>query len=76
MPIQGRNHEGEDTNKYYKGRFLISTLRHTFSNLSTKHEILMRLVRDSFETPIPVVAEVDDFSAGIKSETDKDLYVL
>jgi len=76
MPIQGRNHEGEDTNKYYKGRFLISTLRHTFSNLSTKHEILMRLVRDSFETPIPVVAEVDDFSTGVRSETDKDLYVL
>ena len=36
----------------------------------------MRLVRDSFETQIPVVAEVDDFNAGIKSETDKDLYVL
>ena len=40
--------------KYFSGRFLISSLRHTFSNNFKKHEITMLIVKDSFPSSIPV----------------------
>jgi hypothetical protein len=74
MPIQGRNHTGEEINPYYKGRYLITTLRHTFSNMSNSHSILMRLAKDSFESPIKIVGEVDDFETGRQGLVSKQFY--
>ena len=74
MPIQGRNHTGEEINPYYKGRYLVTTLRHTFSNMSNSHSILMRLAKDSFETPIKIVGEVDDFETGTQGLINNQFY--
>ena len=74
MPIQGRNHTGEEINPYYKGRYLVTTLRHTFSNMSNSHSILMRLAKDSFESPIKIVGEVDDFETGRQGLVSKQFY--
>ena len=46
----------DSVDKYINGRFLIRTLRHTFSNSVKKHEISMVLIKDSYPSEHPSYA--------------------
>ena len=47
LPISGFDHEGVKDDKFYKGEFLITQLRHTFSQDERIHTMLMNVVKDS-----------------------------
>jgi len=47
VPVSGRIHEKEN-DEYYSGRYLITKLRHSFSQTDKKHEILLTASKDSF----------------------------
>ena len=53
VPVSGRIHEKEN-DEYYSGRYLITKLRHTFSQTDKKHEILLTASKDSFGKELPL----------------------
>jgi hypothetical protein len=53
VPVSGRIHEKEN-DEYYSGRYLITKLRHTFSQTDKKHEILLTASKDSFGKQLPL----------------------
>ena len=53
MPINGTDHEGDKTDKYYSGRYLIQSTRHMFDQKSKRHTIMMNLVKDSLKSELP-----------------------
>jgi hypothetical protein len=53
VPVYGRIHEKE-YDEYYSGRYLITKLRHSFSQTDKKHEILLTASKDSFGKELPL----------------------
>jgi hypothetical protein len=53
VPVSGRIHE-KDHDEYYSGRYLITKLRHSFSQTDKKHEILLTASKDSFGKELPI----------------------
>ena len=53
VPVSGRIHEKEN-DEYYSGRYLITKLRHSFSQTDKKHEILLTASKDSFGKELPL----------------------
>jgi len=53
VPVSGRIHEKEN-DEYYSGRYLITKLRHTFSQTDKKHEILLTASKDSLSKELPI----------------------
>ena len=53
VPVSGRIHEKEN-DEYYSGRYLITKLRHSFSQTDKKHEILLTASKDSFGKELPI----------------------
>ena len=53
VPVSGRIHEKEN-DEYYSGRYLITKVRHTFSQTDKKHEILLTASKDSFGKELPL----------------------
>ena len=53
VPVYGRIHEKE-YDEYYSGRYLITKLRHSFSQTDKKHEILLTASKDSFGKELPI----------------------
>ena len=53
VPVAGRIHEKEN-DEYYSGRYLITKLRHSFSQTDKKHEILLTASKDSFGKELPL----------------------
>jgi len=54
MPINGTDHEGDKTDKYYSGRYLIQSTRHMFDQKDKRHTIMMNLVKDSLNSELPI----------------------
>ena len=53
MPVNGRQHGNNKTDKYYSGRYLIQSTRHMFDQTTKRHTILMTIVKDSLNTKLP-----------------------
>ena len=53
VPVSGRVHD-KDNDEYYSGRYLITKVRHTFSQTDKKHEILLTASKDSFGKELPL----------------------
>ncbi|MAJ66263.1 MAG: hypothetical protein CMI76_03140 [Candidatus Pelagibacter sp.] len=53
MPISGVQHGKDKIDKYYSGRYLISSTRHMFDQATRKHTILMTIVKDSLNNKLP-----------------------
>lgn len=47
LPISGFDHKDTKDDEFYKGEFLITTLRHNFSQDDRRHTIFMNVVKDS-----------------------------
>ena len=54
----GRNHNDGTLDKSISGRYLITKLRHTFSPVTSNHEINMVVTRDSLPTELPSDVDV------------------
>ena len=46
-PLRGKSHSKDEIDTYYSGDFLITRLRHTFSQATKKHEISMVVIKDA-----------------------------
>lgn len=53
-PVVGAQHSGEKFDKYLSGRYMIKTLKHTFDFSERRHLCAMTLVKDSFNTKLPM----------------------
>ena len=47
LPITGTDHDKEQIDTMYNGRFLITQLKHDFDQSERQHRILMSVVKDS-----------------------------
>ena len=56
----GRNHNDGTLDKSMSGRYLITTLRHTFSPVTSNHEINMVVTRDSLPSELTFSTNVED----------------
>ena len=54
----GKNHNIGTLDKYISGRYLITSLRHTFSPATNDHQINMIISRDSLPNELPLIADV------------------
>ena len=54
----GKNHNTGISDKYISGRYLITSLRHTFSPATNDHQINMIISRDSLPNELPLIADV------------------
>ena len=56
LPVRGNDHEEDKISKYYKGRFLITRIRHQFSTSLATPTHLMHIAafRDSLPESLPV----------------------
>ena len=54
----GKNHNIGTLDKYISGRYLITSLRHTFSPATNDHQINMIISRDSLPSALPLIADV------------------
>lgn len=54
MPISGSKHGNEKEDKYYSGKYLIQSTRHMFDEPSKKHTVMMTIVKDSINEPLPI----------------------
>lgn len=52
LPIVGKDHDKDGVDKFLKGKFLITTLRHTFINTTKKHEVHMVVIKDGLAESI------------------------
>tara|TARA_B110000211_G_scaffold63211_1_gene72297 strand:+ start:145 stop:1533 length:1389 start_codon:yes stop_codon:yes gene_type:complete len=52
IPVAGKIHE-KDLDKYYTGKYLITRLKHSFDQITKKHEIVLSASKDSFLESIP-----------------------
>ena len=69
IPITGTTHDKE-FDKYYTGKFLITKLKHSFDQITKRHEIALTASKDSFFESLP-----DEFGGpaipdGTKQETN------
>jgi len=64
----GKNHSTGILDKYISGRYLITTLRHTFSPPTNDHQINMIVSRDSLPNVLPLVANVDEIKSQNQSQ--------
>ena len=60
VPTTGRTHEGNEFDPYYTGDYLITKLRHNFSQTDKKHEIYLEASQESFETDLPNRADAKE----------------
>ena len=55
FPNPQKSDASEDSSKYYKGRFLITKIRHKFVNTTAEtHLIIISAFRDSLPESLPV----------------------
>ena len=47
LPITGTDHDDEQIDTMYNGRFLVTQLKHDFDQSERQHRILMSVVKDS-----------------------------
>ena len=69
IPVTGVTHD-KDLDKYYTGKFLITKLKHSFDQVTKRHEIALTASKDSFLESLP-----DEFGGpvildGTKQETN------
>ena len=60
VPTIGRIHEGNNEDPYYTGNYIITKLRHNFSQTDKKHEIYLQASQESFETDLPNRADAKE----------------
>jgi len=72
-PIRGTAHGQDKVDKVYSGNFLITRLRHMFTQGTKKHEISMIVAKDSIDTSYEAFAEGDE-PTGKMGVTNKNLY--
>ena len=60
VPTTGRVHEGNEFDPYYTGDYLITKLRHNFSQTDKTHEIYLQASQESFETDLPNKADAKE----------------
>ena len=53
MPIEGRVHEKE-FDEYLTGKYLITKMKHVFSQADKKHEIVLNACKDSLPKQYPI----------------------
>ena len=56
VPVTGRVHEKED-NEFLSGKYMITKVRHMFSQADKKHEILVNACKDSLPKKYPTNAD-------------------
>lgn len=58
VPIVGKKHEESgDFDKYYSGKYVITTLKHQFDNANKRHITEMKVSKDSVSTKLPIDAQ-------------------
>ena len=57
LPISGIDHKNVKDDEFYKGEFLVTQLRHTFSQDERRHTMLMNVVKDSISVEFNNVAD-------------------
>ena len=60
VPTTGRAHEGNEFDPYYTGDYIITKLRHNFSQTDKTHQIYLQASQESFETEIPNRADAKE----------------
>jgi hypothetical protein len=69
--------DSKGVDKFYQGPFLVKTIRHDFmfTNNPPKHQMMMNLVKDSFETELEApVDNIEPNSHGGASLEDYDYF--
>jgi hypothetical protein len=57
FPVVGRPHDSGEFDKYYSGKYIITTLKHQFDIANRRHTIEMSAAKDSISTKLPNDAE-------------------
>jgi uncharacterized 2Fe-2S/4Fe-4S cluster protein (DUF4445 family) len=73
VPVTGRTHDKEN-DQYMSGNYLITKLRHIFTQADKKHEIALNAVKDSLPKEFPINADSREPS-GDKSESVEISYI-
>ena len=60
VPTTGRVHEGNEFDPYYTGDYIITKLRHNFSQTDKTHQIYLQASQESFETELPNNADAKE----------------
>ena len=60
VPTTGRVHEGNEFDPYYTGDYIITKLRHNFSQTDKTHHIYLQASQESFETELPNNADAKE----------------
>ena len=68
LPISGIDHKNVKDDEFYKGEFLVTQLRHTFSQDDRRHTMLMNVVKDSIPAEFNNVANSSE-PVNAKSQT-------
>lgn len=70
LPFQKPVTEGktQELNPYYSGRYLVLQVKHIVDQVSQKHEMIMRCVKDAVVTALPV--ETDKVVVKLKDKTN------
>ena len=69
IPITGTTHDKE-FDKYYTGKFLITKLKHSFDQITKRHEIALTASKDSFFESLPDEFVGPAIPDGTKQETN------
>lgn len=74
IPVVGRVHE-KNTDEYLSGKYLITKLRHIFSQAEKKHEIVLNACKDSLPKEYPINSDSRE-PKGDKDESIEVNYTL
>ena len=69
IPVTGRTH-GKEFDEYMSGTYLITELRHLFSTVDKKHEIVLVASKDSLPKEYPIVSDSREPTGTLKDSVE------